>query len=1220
FSFAQDYTAKFIGDYGNVTVMEVTGNYDANNPDGTINSTPREIIAKEFFKFHKDEYDFLVIFTNFDFKMPESDVKAFYLGIKNDTQGIGIPLFDNSALFGSNGKLQGIIDMGNISNLITDPLDPKFEETLYLLAHEMMHRWGAHVRFRDKAGNISSALLGRNGDHWSFLFNSEGSVLYGNKWQDNGNGTFTSIGVKKYYSSLDLYLMGFYDRFQVPPMLLIKNPEIDPAMLPELGATITGLPVYITIDDIIAVEGERIPGPSESQKIFKTAFLLITQPGTFTGYEIYEIENIRNSWITRYSILTDGQGLMQVASTPREDIPTNPGVILPPIEPRLLPSNIEDGVKWLMSKQGADGSWMDLTQTIDRDTAQAVLALKNFDIAQQNYSTGIQWLNGVYSGNMDYLVRRIETLFNSGEDITPLLNEILLRQNPDGGWGSDRTYGSNSLDTSLVLNALAVSGYSDQGIISKAIEYLKSKQNADGGWGSDDEGSTVEATANVVSAFNRYRNDYQLEEYISKGLMWLLQRQNPDGGFGNSPSTVYDTAIAVMTLRELDAPSEVTNNGLNYILSLQSNDGSWYESSYQTALAIQTVWKATVDPDLSIRTSDITFIPSTVKSLPSNIVINANIWNSGRTSVPQAKVVLYEGGISDANKIGEQVLAFPGQSFTTVTFSATITDGNEHRFYVSIDPDNLVKESNETNNTALNIIKPEPTWDFEILSSDIMVSQNPVDIFKDVRITSKITNKGTMNAYNVQVKYYIDEAGRPFEIATVTVDIPANSTITNETTWRTNKAGENLPITVFVDPFNSYPELSEDNNRAFIYLTVKGSTEPNLTVSYKDMTITPNPANERGSVNISAIIKNEGFSVANNITVNFYKGVPRVDGVLLGSQTIPSLNPGESSKVSIDWTDIMDSGERIIYVEVDPADQIKEISEDDNDTFDILKILSLPDLAVLTNSIVFSPPAPKDGDTVSIDVTVKNLGEQGVSNLLVNAYEGDTLIGTQVIPSISGNSQANISFTYNTAGKSGAHQITVIVDPDNAIIEQSEDNNTASRTLGVQDANLWLTEPYISPNGDGIKDSTQFFFRLDVPQTVKVIVVNEKGETVRTFSGAEFENITGGTITWDGLSDDGIVVDDGQYQIKVVDLNITIIGSLLVVVDNNRSPLTDAIGTGYLLNNNLTCLFPEISRDSWAWLAGDSSIASSVDMSHSGAVSGIYIITTDGKDIRRLTP
>ena len=54
-------------------------------------------------------------------------------------------------------------------------------------------------------------------------------------------------------------------------------------------------------------------------------------------------------------------------------------------------------------------------------------------------------------------------------------------------------------------------------------------------------------------------------------------------------------------------------------------------------------------------------------------------------------------------------------------------------------------------------------------------------------------------------------------------------------------------------------------------------------------------------------------------------------------------------------------------------------------------------------------------------------------------------------------------------GKTARTRSRLQVDPDNAIIEQSKDNNQASRTFGVQRADLWLTEPYISPNGDGVK-------------------------------------------------------------------------------------------------------------------------------------------------------
>jgi hypothetical protein len=188
-SSAQAFTAQFIGDYGNVTVMEVTGNYDVKNEDGSYSVEPRRIISREFFKTHRDEYDFLVIFTNFDFNTAEKGVVGFYEGVKNDTQGIGLDPFNYSSLYGSNGRLQGTIDMGNFNNIVSDPMDPKFEETLITLNHEIMHRWAAHVKVKDASGSVSPALLGDEGVHWSFLLDTAGAVMYGNRWRDNGDGT-----------------------------------------------------------------------------------------------------------------------------------------------------------------------------------------------------------------------------------------------------------------------------------------------------------------------------------------------------------------------------------------------------------------------------------------------------------------------------------------------------------------------------------------------------------------------------------------------------------------------------------------------------------------------------------------------------------------------------------------------------------------------------------------------------------------------------------------------------------------------------------------------------------------------------------------------------------------------------------------------------------------------------------------------------------------------
>jgi len=598
---AQDFTATTLGDYGNVTVMEVTGNYDANNPDGTINSAPRETIAKEFYRLHKDEYDFLVIFSNFGFSMPENETAAFYLHIKNDTEGIGQQIFDNSAMFGSKGKLQGTIDMGGIDNLVMDPLDPAFDFTLDTISHEIMHRWAAYVKFKDKAGNLSSALLGKDGNHWSFLLSTDASLMYGNTWRDNGDGTFTSIKARKYYSPLDLYLMGFIDKSEVPPMLLIDNPDIDAKRSSEVGLTIPGTARYVTIDDIISAEGERVPGPADSQKSFKTAFIFITSPGTFTGSELYGLEIVRSGWMTRYSILTDGKGLVQVVPSPIGNIPSNPGV--PPSDPPSLnPPGMDAGVAWLMSNQKSDGSWQNMAQTAVRDTQEAVIALKDFTAAQTNYTTGLQWLSGASAMNVDHLSRKITALSASGQDAQSLVSELISMRNSDGGWGSNGIYRSTLTDTAFVLKALIGIQNADQNVVSKSVEYVISRQNSDGGWGFyQEDASNVLMTATVSGVLQKLTSTLAIAAAIEKAKNYILGHQNSDGGFGSSPSTVYETALSYIALSGLTTDGTVLGNALYYLISQQSADGSWLEDPYSTALAVKALYLAKDLPSIPPR-------------------------------------------------------------------------------------------------------------------------------------------------------------------------------------------------------------------------------------------------------------------------------------------------------------------------------------------------------------------------------------------------------------------------------------------------------------------------------------------------------------------------------------------------------------------------------------------------------------------------------------------
>lgn len=302
------FNVRSVADSGNVALMETTGTYDAKNPDGTVNDTPRQEIAKEYIRTHGDAFDFLVFLSTFDYTLPEAGAEGFYLPIKNDIQGINQPIFDNSAQFGSVGKLQGTVDLGNITQLATNPYGPLLDTNVRTLSHELMHRFGAYVRFKNQDGTLNTDLLGKDSAHWSYLLDSKGSIMYGNGWKDNKDGTFTSTAIRNAFSPLDLYLMGMIPKEQVPPMVLIDNPAIDKTKLPQLGATISGTAKTITIDDIVAAEGERIPNAATAQKQFNVGFVLLTRAGDNATAATQAVETLRKVWAGRFAEQTNGIG------------------------------------------------------------------------------------------------------------------------------------------------------------------------------------------------------------------------------------------------------------------------------------------------------------------------------------------------------------------------------------------------------------------------------------------------------------------------------------------------------------------------------------------------------------------------------------------------------------------------------------------------------------------------------------------------------------------------------------------------------------------------------------------------------------------------------------------------------------------------------------------------------------------------------------------------
>lgn len=67
----------------------------------------------------------------------------------------------------------------------------------------------------------------------------------------------------------------------------------------------------MTIQDVIAAEGPRVPGVDKSQREFNTGIVIIVQHGEKPGPELIErAEAIRKQWIDYFSIATGHRATM----------------------------------------------------------------------------------------------------------------------------------------------------------------------------------------------------------------------------------------------------------------------------------------------------------------------------------------------------------------------------------------------------------------------------------------------------------------------------------------------------------------------------------------------------------------------------------------------------------------------------------------------------------------------------------------------------------------------------------------------------------------------------------------------------------------------------------------------------------------------------------------------------------------------------------------------
>ena len=275
-------------------------------------------IAKAFFREFGDVHDHLIVFLDFPETLDEG-VFAYEMTVKNEIRGVGDGIFDDSAHYGSRGRLRSFVQMGSIEKYPDSP-EARAVGTLSSLdvvAHEAGHRWLAHLRFIGAGDQATDALLGRQRAHWAFCVDTRASVMEGNEFRDDGGGFYTTIAATDRYSPLDQYAMGLLPPSAVPPFFMIEGCR-DRESAPQVGVRVSGDRLDVEISQVIAAEGARVPPAARAPHTFSTAFVLVGEGGVFpSAASIEKVDAIRSAFEPYFALATDGRGSVSTALTTR---------------------------------------------------------------------------------------------------------------------------------------------------------------------------------------------------------------------------------------------------------------------------------------------------------------------------------------------------------------------------------------------------------------------------------------------------------------------------------------------------------------------------------------------------------------------------------------------------------------------------------------------------------------------------------------------------------------------------------------------------------------------------------------------------------------------------------------------------------------------------------------------------------------------------------------
>lgn len=1048
-----------IEDRGNLTVMALDGGYERGN------TARRQEVSSAFFATHPDSYDFIVVFTTFEF--PTGEAIAFYNGIANDTSGIGKPLFNYAPQFGSaSGRLQGYIDMAALGRYTFAPTAPAYKVLLDTATHELMHRWVASIHYRKSDGVLSTDLLGQDGAHWSYFLDTDASVMYGADWRDRGDGTFESVDTRHRYGPLDLYLAGFAAAGEVRPFGLIRGGQGDATDLPRQGALTPGTLETIGVEQVVAAEGPREPDAAHAPKEFRAALVLLRRPGeTVPAENLVGLEQFRSRLQQRFAQMTDGRATLRVATERSATAHAGLPEILHGSGGAGTPPGRTAAVAWLEAAQRADGRWEDRPGTAWRDTAAAYAALSELHSTFAGLPQARAWLGAHPAVNVDQSSARLAS--GQSDDQLPLL---LAARREGRGWGALDGWTATPLDSATTIRSLVASGHSGD-IPLEALQYLVGEQDADGGFGFVSGGrARVLATLRVADALGAAGATFA--DARSRAAHWLAGRQRADGSFGDFDSPSLTDTLEVFAAGERAAVgAQALEAARLFVASSQQVHGDWGGSVYATALAALANARDSL-PNLVVAGNP--SIQPVAARDGDHAVVSATVANAGRAGIPATTAQWYLGDPrAGGSPIGPPTLLPPLAGFEQTSISQrwdTFGLAGDRSVWLALDVMDAVAETSEDDNfsgVSFTVAPPGALPDLMLDPAEIAPDPPFLGALPaTVHVRGTLHNSGLAAVPGAMLRLVVVRGAGDAVLAETSVDAEPRSSTPFDLSFTQSLPGT-VRLAVIADPQRVVAEVDEDNNRAEVVLGAKPSIDP--AVAPDDLSV--GTATVGHDVPIHVVLHNFGTldTPVTPLRVEVSQGGAHVT-LFDGGMQIPA---GASIARDFQWRPTA-PGAATLSVDVDAPGAIAETDETNNHaerTFDVTLTASA-DLAVADGSLAFLPSPALEGAPMTASLRVRNNGNAAVGTFSVALFARDPSLGGAPLGSTSiaglapGEERMATIAVASTPG-SGDERFYALVDADAQIAELDESNNVAVallRVLALPDVAITVADIALTPS------------------------------------------------------------------------------------------------------------------------------------------------------------